>query len=623
MEIDLSVPGDTQTQALDKTREYLKCKMSTLYFIENYIQIPVTGGYVPVKDSDLWWSTPKYRQFVIGIGELDAVQLMSSRQHGKTTTVLMVLLHYMLFFPKIKIEYVTLDASRAQDAISRMNDMISRLPKWLIVPRKGKSEKVTYLELENGSRMNARFVSGNIDPDKLGRGMSAPIIYIDETAFIPKMDAVWAAMQPAISAARTQAKKNNYPSVIIFTTTPNGAGDNYFYSNWSNAFDRSEVFEDDSIVLKENYKEILESDPNRNNFVNFKIHWSETNKDEAWYQQQVRELNFRIRKINQEINLVFLGSSSAVFDDEVLESFIPADVSSVVTMSLGEKFTLFENPVQGTKYILGVDVAASTAAKADWSAFALIEADTGRVIGEWKGKFSVLKRFTMVIKSLIRGLGLLFNITEDDLVVVIERNSFGLGVIEDMIYDEDYDYGSYLYWTELKNDRVPGMQTDATRREKMFNLLLSLVTENPKLVTGRLLQEELRNLEQKQSGRYEAAKGTHDDLVMAYNFTLFVRADMIKKGLLVGDSENTSGGALNENSARLKYFLDISLNTNPLKDFSYKDSRQYKEEIEFINNDDKKKNGNGNDNDLEAWNLFGTGSSRQRIPSFEDGIIMF
>lgn len=600
MEIDLSTEQlGPDGKPLDKVREYLKCKMSPLYFVENYIKIPVAGGYIPVRESDLWWSTPKYRQFLAGVNKLDAVALMASRQHGKTTTILMYLLWAMMFYPKLKIEYVTLDAKRANDAVSRMNEMISQLPSWLVVPRKGKSEKVTYLELENGSRMNSGYVSGSVDPDKLGRGMSAPIIYIDETAFIPKMETVWAAMQPAISAARVFAKKNNYPTNIIFTTTPNGAGENYFYNIWARAFESTEVFEENSIGLIEDYKDVLASDPNKNNFVKFKIHWSETGKGEDWYNQQVRELNFNMRKVNQELNLVFLGSDNSVFDDKILEAFNPAPTVSELTMAMGEKFNLFEELVPGNRYLLGVDVAASTAAKADWSAMVLTEAQSGRVVGEWHGKFSVIKRFAMVVKSLIRGLNTIHGLTDDDLIVIIERNSFGLGVVEEMLYDDqEFDYASFLFWTKMKNDTVPGMQTNAQRREKMFNLLLSMINEHPDNATGVLIQEELRNLEQKNNGKFEAALGTHDDVIMAYNFTLFVRDEMIQEGTIV---ENGQVNRLD--GQRINYYLDVSLGSAGVMDKDYSDFQQHV----VIDHDAEKKRQN---------------QKYDPLPTFDNSIIM-
>lgn len=545
---------------VDKTREYLKCKLSPLYFIENYLGAPVAGGYIKYSESDLWHSSNKYRQFIKAVHECDAVTLMSSRQHGKTQSSAAYYLWCLLFFPKIQIEYVTLDAKRANDFIKRMKEMLLHLPDWLRLPFKGKSEKVTYLELENGSRLNSNYVSGSIDPDRLGRGMSAPLIYVDETAFIPKMDIVWTAMQPAISAAKIFAKKNGYPNGILFTTTPNGAGTNFFYNVWSKAHDSSEIFEDNhTIKLKENYAEIMEADDQKNTFVRFKIHWSETNKNEEWYKQQIKELNFNMRKVSQELDLVFLGSSNAVFPDEVLETFTPRDVVSEVTLAYGEKFKLYEELEPTKTYLLGVDTAASTGAKADFSAMVLTDASTGEEVGSWNGKFSVVKRFAVVVKSAIQGLTELHSLTEDTLVVIIERNSFGLGTIEELLFDDGgFDYTSYVYHEILKNqERRPGLLTNAKSRDLMFNLLLSNINELPERAKSALLQEELRNLEQKNSGRFEAVQGAHDDVIMAYNFCLLVRQEMINEGVI-----ETDGRTSKFDLKKANYFLDVTMSSS-------------------------------------------------------------
>jgi len=557
MEIDLS----DNSMKIDKTKEFLKCKISPLYFIENYCAVPVSGGMIPIKESDLWASTPKFRQLIKAIYVCDAVEFMASRQHGKTTTVILFLLWAMLFHSKLQIEYVTLDSKRATDAIKRMKDMLAYLPSWLQIPYKGKSEKVTYIELENGSRMNSNYVSGSIDPDRLGRGMSSPLIYVDETAFIPKMDIVWTAMQPAISAARVFAKKNNYPNGIIFSTTPNGAGMNFFYNVWSRGWDSTEVFKDDTINIESNWKEIIDNNNEKNNFVKFKIHWSETNKDDAWYKQQVKELNFNMRKVSQELDLVFLGSSNAVFPDEVLEMFKPKEVISKITLAYGETFELVEELDPTELYLLGVDTAASTAGsvKGDFSTLVLVKARTGDEIGSWHGKYSVVKRFAVVVKSLIQGLYELHALDEDTLTVIIERNSFGLGVVEELMFDDGgFDYESYLYRYTLNNgDKIPGIVTNAKSRDMMFNLLLSNINEMPERAGTALLQEELRNLEQKNNGRFEASGSAHDDVIMGYNFCLYVRNELINDGII-----ETDGRVSKYDPEKANYFINITMTSS-------------------------------------------------------------
>jgi len=250
-----------------------------------------------------------------------------------------------------------------------------------------------------------------------------------------------------------------------------------------------------------------------------------------------------MRKVNQEINLVFLGSAYTVFADEILAEFNPKAPVAKIDLGFGNYFNIFEDINSILEYnkdeifILGVDTAVSTAAKADYSAMVLTKASNGEQIGEWHGKISVLKRYAVIIKKLIRSIVDLYNTDEDNFKVIIERNSIGLGVIEEISYDDTFDYQSFLYKTEIrKGEKAFGIATKKDTREVMFDLLLSLINENPDRIRGPLLQEELRNLEQKANGRIEAGKGTHDDIIMAYNFTLFIRNEMIKKGLINADN---------------------------------------------------------------------------------------
>jgi len=533
------------TNKLDIAKEWLKCKLSPLYFIENYIKIPVPGGYITQKESDLWNATPKYRHLV-KLWESEFVNniiFLSSRQHGKTTTVAQLILHALLFYPGLRIEFLTLTKKNAEDVIERIKFMYEHLPEWLKIGFYGRGDYKTYIHFSNNSKINTRYISGNISPDTIARGFSVPVLWIDEAAFIPHMEEAWTAAQPAISTARRFALQNGYPSKIIMTTTPNGAGENFFYKLWIRAWDYEEIFDFNKEIPIPNADEILNSSEEKNNFVRVKIHWSETGKDEAWYKQQVKELNFNMRKVNQELNLVFLGSEYTIFDDQVLAEFEPVAPVAKINMGYGNTFTLFEDIneiLENNKdeiFILGVDTAVSTAAKADFSALVLTKASTGEQIGEWHGKISVLKRYALLIKKLIRALIDLYNLDEDNLKVIIERNSVGLGVIEEIIYDDTFNYDAFLYKTEIrKGEKAPGIATKKDTREKMFDLLLSLINENPKRAKGPLLQEELRNLEQKSNGRIEAGKGAHDDVVMAYNFTLFVRDELIKKGIISADN---------------------------------------------------------------------------------------
>ena len=548
------------THDFKEAKEYMKCRISSLYFIEKYIKIPVAGGLVTMEESDLWNATPKYKDFVklSSSPYVDNIEILFSRQHGKTTTIAMMMLYYMMFYSRVPIQFLTLSKDNALDVIDRIKFMHDHLPKFLKVPIKGKGDKKTYVEFANGSKLNTRYVSGNINPDQIGRGFSTPLAWVDEAAFIPHMDIVWGAMQPALSAARVHAKRNNFPTKIFLSTTPNGAGTNWFYNMWQHGWEYEDIFDLEKREVLPNAQEILNSKEDKNNFARVRIHWSETGKTDEWYQQQVKELNFDMRRVNQEINLVFLGSSNAVFPDEVLEIFQPQKIINTINLAYGEKFNLFQELDPNKMYLLGVDTAASTAAKADYSAMVLVDAESGAEVGEWHGKFSVVKRFANVVKSLILQLSNLYSFTPDNLKTIIERNSFGLGTIEEIIYDDTFDYENYIYYGTVRSEKVPGLNTNKQSREMMFNQLLSLINEVPERASGPLLQEELRNLEQRANGRYEAIKGSHDDVVMAYNFCLYVRHELIQQGVITTKDTPT---ALRMDASQIKSYMDITFST--------------------------------------------------------------
>lgn len=530
--------------AKNMVMEIIKCRMSALYFIENYVSVPVAGGMVPMRESEQWNATDKYKIIIDLFQQHDAVLYMSSRQSGKTTTSAMYLLWCMIFFPKLQVSYLTLDKNRAIDMISRMKEMMNSLPKWLQVKPKSNAERMSYYELSNGSKITASFVSGSNDPDKVGRGLSSPIVFIDETAFINHAQIVWGALQPSVSAAKIFAKKNGYPNGVIFTSTPQGAGDNFFYNVYQNSVKFDDIYDYENKRLHDNYQQEFNK-PEKNSFISVVLHWSEFRSQE-WYELQRKELNFDQRKISQELDLSFLGSNSCVFSDEIIAQLIPKKRFGKITLPYGCDLNLFDEIDPNEKYYLGVDTAMSAGSGSDYSAIVLARASDGKPIAEWHGRFAVVKRFAQVVKASIKSLKIIYGLGSDNLNVVIERNSIGKETVEELIYDDsNFDYEEYLFYeTTDAGEKVPGLYTSNSgkmgqgKRDKMFNMLMTYVNEKAFTISGPLLMDELRNLEQKVNGRIEASRNQHDDIVMAWNFCLFARKYHIDRGQLFVQGES-------------------------------------------------------------------------------------
>jgi len=545
--------------------ERIKCQMSFLYWMENYAYTKVSGGYIHMGSSEQWKSSPKFRILCKLFEQHDAVLLLSSRQIGKTTLGLLYATWAMIFFPKIEIMFLTLNTTLAKDAVSRIKEALLMVPDWMRVDNASDAAKTTFIDLVNGSKFLTSFVSGAVDPDKVGRGLSQPIIILDEFAFCNYADIVYTSMQPSLSTARKYAKINGYPTLLLGVSTPNGAGENQFYQMLDNSTDIEEIYDFENKKLYENYKDVLNDDA-KNSFISVKIHWSETNRDEAWYKQQCKDLNFNKRRINQELDLAFLGSATAIFDDEIILKLVPKKASYEMQLPHGLKFKMFHDIDPGEVYLLGADSSASTGPASDFSVLSLVRARDAQEVGVVKCQFAVVKKFSGVLKAAIKALNIMYGLTSDTLKVIIERNSFGKGVVEDLLYNDpaldDFDYESYVWQEELANgELIPGLYTSNAgkmgngKRDQMFSELMNHINAYPELIHSNELIKELRTLVQLPSGRIEAGKKSHDDVVMAYVFCLYVRKIMIKSGELTIDGEYS---AFALSPATIMNFIDVN-----------------------------------------------------------------
>ncbi len=572
--------------------ERIKCQLSFTYWMENYAYTKVSGGYIHMGSSEQWKSSPKFRILCRLFEQHDSVLLLSSRQIGKTTLGLLYATWAMLFFPKIKIMFLTLNTTLAKDAVSRIKDAMEMLPTWMQVANASKAAKTTFIDLINGSQFLTSFVSGAVDPDKVGRGLTQSIIILDEFAFCNYADIVYTSAQPGLSTARKYSKLNGYPTLMLGVSTPNGAGDNQFYSMFENSTNIDDIYDFENKKLYENFQEVLDEE-HKNSFISVQIHWSETNRDEKWYKEQCRELNFNKRRINQELDLAFLGSASSIFDDEVILKMVAKKASFEMQLPHGLKFKMFADIEPGEVYLAGVDSSASTGPNSDWSTISLIRARDAQEVGYVKCQFAVVKKFAGVVKAFTKAMSILYGLDSTTLKVIIERNSFGKGVVEEMMYNDpaldDFDYESYVYHEEMANGEiVPGLYTSNSsnkmgngKRDQMFSELMNHVNEYPDLIHSHDLISELRSLVQLPSGRIEAGKGVgkkkgHDDLVMAFNFCLYVRKLMIKSGELTIEGEY-SAFALSPET--IMNFIDVNSVSNYANHSAFMLQQQIDQEI--------------------------------------------
>ena len=193
--------------------EYVKCANDPAYFAEKYIKIVhVDHGFIPI---ELY----EYQEEIIeATKESRRVAVCTSRQAGKTTTAVVIILHYVLFNSYKTVALLANKGDSAREILYRVQLAFEALPAWLqqgvIEWNKGS------VEFENGCKIIAAATSSSAI-----RGKSVSFLYIDETAFVENWDEFFASVFPTISSGKT--------TKILFTSTPNGL--NHFYKTCEGA----------------------------------------------------------------------------------------------------------------------------------------------------------------------------------------------------------------------------------------------------------------------------------------------------------------------------------------------------------------------------------------------------
>jgi len=215
---DLNQITEEQLKAV-LVEEYTKCAMNPIYFLCKYavIQHPIDGK-IPFALYDFQRDIMDEfidRQFTI---------VLKARQLGLSTLVAGYALHMMLFGADKNILVIATKQETAKNLVLKVKVMYDSLPSWLKL-RLVEDNKLG-LRFTNGSQIKA--IASN---EEAGRTEALSLLILDEAAFIPKIDKIWAAASLTLATG----------GACIAISTPNGVG-GWFHENWVHAEDRTGKF---------------------------------------------------------------------------------------------------------------------------------------------------------------------------------------------------------------------------------------------------------------------------------------------------------------------------------------------------------------------------------------------
>ena len=322
--------------------------------------------------------------------------------------------------------------------------------------------------------------------------------------------------------------------MILMTSTPNGVeGDgNFFYDMYDRAVDSDNLFKlnpgNDVEDWIDNPDDVI-NDPSKNSFIKIRYHWSEDpTKDLSWYEVQKKELNFDLRKINQELDLLFVGGENCIFDDKTLQSFVHIKNVTQINLTNQTKLDLYTSDFDPRDfYLIGVDTASSI--EGAFNAIEIFSYKNFEQVAEMNVRLGSLVKYGEVVDDLFQWL---FKIVGQRIHLAIENNSIGKAIIEHLLYHvKNFNYIPYIY-KDFKKNEIPGQQTDKSKRgygvetnvrtkELMVSLLYDLIIEEPSRIKSQNLIGQLGTIQRSNRGTIRSSG--FSDMFMAASFCAYVR----------------------------------------------------------------------------------------------------
>jgi len=369
--------------------------------------------------------------------------------------------------------------------------------------------------------------------DKAGRGLTSPIVWFDEFSFIKYIPTIFGSAAPVLSRASVAAQRNKVPYTIIATFTPNFLDS----EEGKFAFDlmkNAARFTEDMYDLSDEELDEYVVENSTNDFVYLKFTWRELGYDEDWYKQQCRDLLGKQIRIKREIDLEWtFASNTSPFSEEELSAVNAYIKEPIFVKRLGHYMFNVYQPIDIRKaYVIAADTSGGLLQ--DSSSIVIIDPDNKAPAAIFNSNKISIPLFRNLIyevlkKWLITGFA------------VIERNSFGLAIVQEFLTNPDYvDIRGRLFYTVREestrarsSDRLPdesksrlsskrsrsrvyGIDTTVSTRPLLFELLFQVIRESPAEILSNELFEQIKTLEVKTNGKIEHRQGFHDDIVLAY-----------------------------------------------------------------------------------------------------------
>jgi len=515
--------------------EYVKCLKDTPYALRTYLQTydNTVSKYVPLElFPDQILLLKDYEEYEENIA-------LKYRQAGVSTVTAAWISKRLVFAKKNQPEKILIIANKldtSQEMANKIRSFIDQWPSWVGAGFAVEKNSQRHYKLNNGSEVKAVATS----KDAL-RGFTPTILVFDEAAFIEADNDFWAACMASLSTG----------GKVIVVSTPNGY-DPIYYEIYDqslkgmNQFKITEMYwyrdprytkdlflvpTDDLIHYLLNKEEYDESknisfahvDPYKRDYQELQMFFNQGYKPcSSWYEKMVKKLKYDKRKINQELNCEFLGSGDNVFDNKQLEEIKNNSLMDPPSKLMGNSLWIWKEPVEGHKYIMGVDVSRGDSE--DFSSIQIIDFDEREQVLEYVGKIPPDN-----LAEIASKWGMMYNA----FVVVDITGGMGITTVRKMqelgyksLYIDGIDPFNIWVVNKSSTEKIPGINFN-NKRVQIIAAFEEWVRHKFKIRSVRLYNE--MNTFVYINGRPDHQKGQHDDLIMGISMAIYIAESSFSK----------------------------------------------------------------------------------------------
>lgn len=542
-------PFDPSLDDATKMKIMLEAKYNPWYYFREIARIPPTSGNNPVAfranrgNIALFWSFFNHVDF----------GLLQPRQTGKSvsTDVLMTGMMY-IWGENTVINLITKDSKLKNANIERLKIMMDLLPKYIHEKDYNDADNqdlMTCVRLGNKYKSSVGR-SDKLAADKLGRGLTVPIMHFDELAYINWIEASLPVALASGSAARDEAADAGQPYGNVFTTTAgnittrDGA---YAHSFLTGGAPWTETYFDmpDNATLRK----VIENTSADKPMIYGAFNHRQLGRTDEWLFRTLRETNQRGEVADRDyFNIWTVGGEGSPISDEYKKRIKDSECEPMYNEVKPNLYAIrwfipekeLEARMSAGRFIMGVDPSELLGTeKSDSTGMVIIDVETHDIVATGRYNGTQIPQLSAFFADLL--------IKYPNITFIPERKSMGMAIIDYVvialhragidpfkrIFNRIVDDATILE-TEFRDIQTPlsaraptfydrfkrhfGFATGGAGRYSRDALyvvsLPSMMEYGARRIRCNMLINELMSLTIR-NGRIDHNRGNHDDLVIS------------------------------------------------------------------------------------------------------------